>query len=97
MLTSKERAYLRGLANSIPTIFQIGKDGISPNLEQQVSEALEARELVKINVLNNNLLEPREVSRQLANNIHAELVQVIGNKFILYKQSRKNQEIKLPR
>jgi RNA-binding protein len=97
MLTSKERAYLRGLANSIPAIFQIGKDGISSNLEQQVIDALEARELVKMNVLNNSLLEPREASQELAKNIHAEVVQVIGNKFILYKKSRENPVIQLPR
>lgn len=97
MLTSKERAYLRGLANSIPAIFQIGKDGISSNLEQQVLDALESRELVKINVLNNSLLESREVSQELAKNISAEVVQVIGNKFVLYKRSRENSEIQLPR
>lgn len=97
MLTSKQRAYLKGLANSISAIFQIGKEGISLNLEQQVIDALEARELVKINVLNNSLLEPKEAGKQLANNLQAELVQVIGNKVILYKQSRENPEIQLPR
>lgn len=97
MLKSKQRAYLKGLANSITAIFQIGKEGISPNLEQQIIDALEARELVKINVLNNSLIGSKEAGEQLAKNVQAELVQVIGNKFILYKQSSKNPEIQLPR
>ncbi|HHT50138.1 MAG TPA: YhbY family RNA-binding protein [Eubacteriaceae bacterium] len=95
MLTSKERAYLKGLANNIPAIFQIGKEGLSSNLEKQLLEALEARELIKINVLNNSLLESKEVGQELANNIEAELVQVIGNKIIIYKESKENPKIKL--
>lgn len=95
MLNSKQRAYLRSLANGIPAIFQIGKDGISANLEKQVVDALEARELVKINVLNNSLLEARQAGQELAESIQADLVQVIGNKFILYKASQENPEIDL--
>jgi RNA-binding protein len=95
MLTSKERAYLKGLANNIPAIFQIGKEGLSSNLEKQLLEELEARELIKINVLNNSLLESKEVGQELANNIEAELVQVIGNKIIIYKESKENPKIKL--
>lgn len=95
MLTSKERSHLKALANNITAIFQIGKEGIGPNLEKQVLEALEARELIKVNVLNNSLLEPKEVGEELANNIEAELVQVIGNKIIIYKKSKENPKIQL--
>lgn len=95
MLTSKERSQLKALANNITAIFQIGKEGIGPNLEKQVLEALEARELIKVNVLNNSLLEPKEVGEELANNIEAELVQVIGNKIIIYKKSKENPKIQL--
>lgn len=97
MLTSKQRSYLRGLANPIPAIFQVGKEGINANLAKQVEDALEARELVKINVLNNSLLGAREASQELAGRIHADVVQVIGNKFILYKPSKENPEIVLPK
>ncbi len=95
MLTSKERSHLKALANNITAIFQIGKEGIGPNLEKQVLEALEARELIKVNVLSNSLLEPKEVGEELANNIEAELVQVIGNKIIIYKKSKENPKIQL--
>ena len=97
MLTSKQRSYLRGLANKINAIFQIGKEGLNDNLIKQVQDALEARELIKISVLNNSLLDPREVGHELADILHADVVQVIGNKFILYKPSRETPQIVLPR
>jgi len=97
MLTSKQRSYLQGLANPIPAIFQVGKEGINTNLMKQVEDSLEARELVKINVLNNSLLGVREASQELADQIHADVVQVIGNKFILYKPSKEHPEIVLPK
>ncbi|MCR1900228.1 ribosome assembly RNA-binding protein YhbY [Irregularibacter muris] len=97
MLTSKQRSYLRGLANKITAIFQIGKEGLNDNLAKQVWDALEARELVKISVLNNSLLDPKEVGQELADKVHAEVVQVIGNKFVLYKPSRETPQIVLPR
>ena len=96
MLSSKQRAYLRGMANSIPAIFQIGKGGINENLVNQVKDALEARELVKISVLNNTLLETREACDELVALIGAEPVQVIGNKFVLYAESKENKSIHLP-
>ncbi|NLY43670.1 MAG: ribosome assembly RNA-binding protein YhbY [Clostridiaceae bacterium] len=96
MLSSKQRAYLRGLANNVPAIFQVGKGGINDNLVKQVSDALEARELVKVHVLKNSLLDTREVAEELAGLTDSETVQVIGSKFVLYKESRENKTIQLP-
>ena len=96
MLSSKQRAYLRSLANNIPSIFQIGKGGINDNLVQQVNDALEARELIKVHVLKNSLLDTREVAEELAGLTGSETVQIIGNKFVLYKESRENKTIQLP-
>ncbi|WP_213818397.1 ribosome assembly RNA-binding protein YhbY [Garciella nitratireducens] len=96
MLTSKQRSYLRELANSIPTIFQIGKEGINENLVKQILDALEARELIKISVLNNSLLDPKEVANELVVMVEGDVVQVIGNKIILYKPSKKDPKIMLP-
>ena len=87
-LTSKQRAQLRGLANSIDTIVQIGKDGIGENLIQQVNDALEARELIKGRVLENNIeYDARLAAQELANATRSEVVQVIGTKFVLYRES----------
>lgn len=96
MLTGKQRGYLRSLANELQPIFQIGKGGINDNMVKQFNDALEARELVKANVLKNSAVESREVCEQLARLTKAEIVQVIGNKFVLYKQSKKNKVIELP-
>ena len=87
-LTSKQRAQLRGLANGIDTILQIGKDGIGENLIKQADDALEARELVKGRVLENNLeYDARLAAQTLAKAVRAEVVQVIGTKFVLYRES----------
>ena len=87
-LTSKQRAQLRGLANSIDTIVQIGKDGIGENLIQQVNDALEARELIKGRVLENNIeYDARLAAQELAAATRSEVVQVIGTKFVLYRES----------
>jgi RNA-binding protein len=87
-LTSKQRAQLRGLANSIDTIVQIGKDGIGENLIQQVNDALEARELIKGRVLDNNIeYDARLAAQELAVATRSEVVQVIGTKFVLYRES----------
>ena len=86
-LTSKQRAQLRGLANTIDTIIHIGKDGIGENLVKQTDDALEARELIKGRVLENSLLSPREAAQQLAPLTRSEVVQVIGTKFVLYRES----------
>lgn len=86
-LTSKQRAQLRGLANGIDTIVHIGKDGIGDNLVKQVSDALEARELIKCRVLENALLSSREAAEALGRATRSEVVQVIGTKFVLYRPS----------
>ena len=85
-LTSKQRAQLRGIANSIDTIVHIGKDGINDNLIKQANDALEARELIKCKVLENSMLTAREACDQLAQLTRSEGVQVLGTKFVLYRQ-----------
>lgn len=91
-LTSKQRAQLRGLANSIDTILHIGKDGLGDNLIAQADAALEARELVKGKVLENSLLSAREGAEALAKATRAEVVQVIGTKFVLYRPSHNKEK-----
>ena len=87
-LTSKQRAQLRGLANSIDTIVHVGKDGIGENLVKQADDALEARELIKGRVLENNLeYDARLAAEELAKATRSEVVQVIGTKFVLYRES----------
>ncbi len=97
MITSKQRAYLRGLANTAETIFQIGKGGITDNLVAQVEDALEARELIKLKVLETCEYTPREAAGILAERCGAEPVQCIGARLVLYRESKKNKQIKLPR
>lgn len=94
-LTSKQRAQLRGLANSIDTILHVGKDGIGDNLVKQADDALEARELIKGRVLENSMLSPREAAEELAVKARAEVVQVIGTKFVLYRKSHR-KDLKNP-
>ena len=102
-LTSKQRAQLRGLANGLETILQIGKDGVGENLVKQVNDALEARELIKGRVLDNNLeLDARTAAQILAKATRSEVVQVIGSKFVLYRESHskpreKRIELKKPK
>ena len=87
-LTSKQRAQLRGLANSIDTIIHVGKDGIGENLVKQADDALEAREIIKGKVLDNNIeYDARLAAEELAKATRSEVVQVIGTKFVLYRES----------
>ncbi|MBE6546497.1 MAG: ribosome assembly RNA-binding protein YhbY [Ruminococcaceae bacterium] len=95
MITSKQRAYLRGLANSIPAIMQIGKSGITENLTKTVSDALEARELIKLTVLENSMETPRAMADALAEAVRADVVGVIGRKIILYRESVNHKTIEL--
>ena len=96
MITGKQRSYLRGFANSIPAIFQVGKNEIDENVIRQFNEALEARELVKASVLKNSNYTAREACEEIAESVKAEIVSVIGSKFVLYKESKKNKVIELP-
>ena len=100
-LTSKQRAQLRGLANSIDTILIVGKDGIGDNLVKQANDALEARELIKGKVLDNNLdYDARTAAEELAKATRSEVVQVIGTKFVLYRETHskpKEKRIQLVR
>ena len=84
-MTSKQRAYLRGLANTMEPIIHVGKDGVNDNMIRQASDALEARELIKGRVLENSLLTAREAAEELSVAARCEVVQVIGSKFVLYR------------
>lgn len=95
MITSKQRAYLRSLAVNEPTIMQIGKGGVSENLIKTVSDALEARELVKLSVLENCEYTAREVADALAEETSSEVVAVLGRKLVLYRESEKHKKIEL--
>ncbi len=95
MLTSKQRAYLRSMANGIDTIFQIGKGGVTEEICRQIDAALEARELIKARVLPNSDYTPKIAAEEIAEEIGADVVGVIGTKFILYKESKENKKIEL--
>src|SRR5699024_7374081 len=97
MLNSKQRSFLKGMAQSLPDIVHVGKDGITPNLVVQVKDALKARELIKGKVQQNSAEDPREVAESLAVSASAEIVSVIGSKFILYKRNHTNPIIELPK
>ena len=96
MLTSKQMAFLRSLGNELEPIIQVGKGGISDNLIQQVDDALEARELVKGRILKNAAEDVRDAAEYLAEATDAEVVQVIGNIFLLYRQRTEEPRIELP-
>lgn len=97
MITSKQRAYLRGLGQSCPAIMQIGKGGISENLIKTVSDALEARELVKLTVLENSGEDPRAMLDALCEALGAEGVACVGRKIVLYRESKDKKTIELPK
>ncbi len=95
-MTSKQRAYLRGLANTMQPILQIGKEGLSANVIKQADDALEARELIKGTVLQNSPISAREALEKLCAATGASAVQAIGNRFVLYRARKKEQRITLP-
>ena len=99
MITSKQRAYLRSLANGLQPIFQIGKGGITDVLIEQLANALEARELIKVLILETAFLDVKPACNEIAQRLGAEPIQAIGSKFVLYKQAedKKNRKIELPR
>lgn len=96
MITSKQRAYLRSLSNTMDPIYQIGKAGLNPEITQGISDALEARELIKINVLKNCEEDPQDISRVLAERTRSDVVSQMGRKIVLYRPSKDNKTIELP-
>ncbi len=97
MLTSKQRAYLRSMAAMQDTIFQVGKGGVTENMCEQISNALEARELIKLRVLENSDYTAKEAAAEIADAVNADVVQVIGTRFVLYRESVDHKKIELPR
>ena len=94
-MTSKQRAYLRGLASTMDPICHVGKASLTPEVIDSVREAIDKRELVKVAVLKNCFDDPREIGQVLAERTRSQLVQVIGKKIILFKQARENSKIEL--
>lgn len=97
MLTSKQRAFLRSLANNEDTILMVGKGGMSDQITKQADDALKARELIKGKVLETAEINSREAAEQLALETHSEVVQVIGSKFVLYRRNPDEPKIELPK
>ncbi|WP_424768984.1 ribosome assembly RNA-binding protein YhbY [Paenibacillus sp. sgz302251] len=97
MLTGKQKRYLRSLAHHLTPIFQVGKGGTNDHLIRHIEEAIETRELIKLSVLNNCLDDPKEIGAEVAAASGAELVQVIGKTIVLYKESKDNKQIELPK
>ena len=95
MLNSRQRAQLRGLANGLDTIFQVGKGGLNEQLYTQVAQALEARELIKLRVLDTAPVTARQAADEISEVVGADVVQVIGSKFVLYKESTEHKTIVL--
>ncbi|HHW36861.1 MAG TPA: ribosome assembly RNA-binding protein YhbY [Bacillales bacterium] len=96
MLTGKQKRFLRSKAHHLNPIFQVGKGGVNENMIKQIVEALEVRELIKVSVLQNCEFDRDEVADSLAKGARAELVQIIGNTIVLYKESVEHKQISLP-
>lgn len=97
MITSKQRSYLKSLAHSIEPSVYLGKGGLTENVIKEVEVNLEARELVKVKLQEGCALQPKDVANQVAERLGAEFVQAIGKKFTLYRESKENKQIELPR
>ncbi|OOB79671.1 MAG: RNA-binding protein [Epulopiscium sp. Nuni2H_MBin001] len=96
-MTSKQRAYLKSLAQTLDTTFQIGKNGVTPELTSAIEEALDARELLKIGVLNNCMMKPGDIAEMISGRTNSTTVQVIGKRIVLYKPAKQNGKILLPK
>ena len=96
-MTSKQRAYLRSLSNKLDAIFQIGKNGLNDNYIKQIDDALEARELIKLTVLETAPEDNYSLANSLALKTNSILVQIVGNKVTLYRPKKKNPKIELPK
>ena len=97
MLNGKRRAYLRKMANTLDPVFQVGKGGVSEEMCLQIGNCLEARELIKLRVLENSGYTPREAAEEIAEKTYAEVVSVVGSKFVLYRESKTKRVIELPK
>ncbi len=97
MITSKQRAYLRKLAHGMQPIFQIGKGGLGDTIISEIEAALEARELIKIHILESAFLDVKPTCNEVARLTGAEPVSAMGSKFVLYKESKNKKVIELPR
>ena len=96
MITSKQRSYLKGLAQKIDATVYIGKQGLTENVIKEIENGLASRELVKVKIQEGCLLKTKETALEVAPQLKAEFVQAIGRKFILYRKSKDNQQIVLP-
>jgi RNA-binding protein len=96
LVNTKQRAFLKSLANGIETIFQVGKSAVTPDLVSAIDAALEKRELIKIGILNNCMMDIREVADIISERTQSETVQIIGKKIIIFRQSKTNKVIELP-
>ncbi|MDF1495926.1 YhbY family RNA-binding protein [Caproiciproducens sp. CPB-2] len=97
MMTSKQRAFLRSLANDIDTILMVGKSGVGPDVVKQADDALTAREILKGKVLETSPVPVRDTAERIAAETGSEVVQVIGSKFVLYRRNEKEPKITLPK
>lgn len=97
MITPKQRAFLKGMANTLEPAFQVGKGGVNPAQVAQIDDYLRVHELVKIKVLDNSIYTAKEAAIEIADEIKAEVVQVIGSKAVLYKRNEKEPVITLPK
>ncbi|CCX88954.1 putative uncharacterized protein [Clostridium sp. CAG:590] len=96
-MTSKQRAYLKGLAMTMDPIINVGKSSVTPELITSVDEAIEKRELIKISVLKNCLDDPKIIAQTIAERTKSQVVQVIGKKIVLYRMNKKKPKIELPK
>lgn len=97
MLTSKQRAFLRSMANPMDAVFQVGKGGITEEMCTQIGNCLEARELIKLRVLENSGYTAKEAANEIAEAVGADVVSVVGMRFVLYRPSENKKKIELPR
>ncbi|MBQ7934638.1 MAG: ribosome assembly RNA-binding protein YhbY [Lachnospiraceae bacterium] len=95
-MTSKQRAYLKGLASTLNPIFQVGKSSVTPEITQAIGEAFNNNELIKIAVLKNCMDDPRAIAEMIAERTHSQVVHVIGKKIVLYKPDKDKPKIVLP-
>mgnify|MGYP002706671908 CR=1 FL=1 len=95
MLNTKQRAYLRSLAQTMQPIFQVGKNGVTDTLIEDLKNALEARELIKINLLNTLPDDKETIAREIEERTDSQIVQIVGNKLTLYKKSVNNPKIEV--